>query len=176
MNTNPLRRPPEDRVRLVEADHDHAVGTLHNLLIIVWRRETLASAVERAAVILRVLLLRFPDGVGLLQVAEPTTTPPDSAARGALGKMLKEGEKGEGKKGIVCSAVVYTGTGFWMAAARAFVTGMTMLSKLGFPHVIFATVPEAADWHARLLSDEHTSRGAILAAVQALTEAIDRVG
>jgi hypothetical protein len=155
-------------VRILETDADHALGVLGNLLVIVWRHRTLPAAVARASRALRVLISEN-GSVGILQIAEVTTKAPDGAAREAIAKMLAEG-----KGHVTCSSLAYLGTGFWMASARAFVTGLTTLSRPGFPHVVFGTIEEAAEWHARLLGT--TTRASIRAAAQALTEALDRDG
>jgi hypothetical protein len=138
----PLRR----ELRVLEVDRDHAVATWANLMVIVWRGQTQPVAVLRAEKALEELMATYTDGVGLLQVAEPTAPPPDGASRAAVAKML---ESGRGR--ITSSSLVYAGTGFYMAAARAFVTGLSLLTRAGFPHEVFATVPEAAEWHARLM-------------------------
>lgn len=155
-------------VRLLEVDGDHAVGVVANLLVIVWRHRTFPAAVSRVSMALRALMEAHPS-VGIIQVAEVTTKAPEGPARAAIAKMLAEG-----KGHVACSSLVYLGTGFWMASARAFVTGITALSRPGFPHLVFSHVEEAADWHSRLLGT--TTRPAIVAAVRALTEALDRFG
>ncbi|HEY2512587.1 MAG TPA: hypothetical protein VGI39_17085 [Polyangiaceae bacterium] len=155
-------------VRILEVDGDHALGVLDNLLIIVWRHRTFPAAVSRASLALRALI-EAHDSVGIMQIAEVTTKAPEGPARAAIGKMLADG-----KGHVVCSSLVYLGTGFWMASARAFVTGLTALSRPGFPHLVFGRVDEAADWHARLLGT--MTRTGIASAVRTLTEALDRFG
>jgi hypothetical protein len=155
-------------VRVLEVDGDHALGVLGNLLVIVWRYRTNPPAVVRASLALRALIEANPS-VGIMQIAEVTTKAPDGPARAAIAKMLAEG-----KGRVACSSLVYLGTGFWMASARSFVTGLTALSRPGFPHVVFGRVDEAADWHARLLGT--TTRAGIESAVRVLTEALDRYG
>jgi len=163
-----IERVPGAALQTVEVDPDHAVGTLHDLLILVWRHETRPDAVLRASLALKALAAQHPKGVGLLQVAEVTTKPPDGPARRAVSQMLNDGQGS-----VLSSSLVYLGTGFWMASARAFVTGLTLLSKPAFPHVVFASVEEAAAWHARLLASDAT-RSAILGAVRHLTFALDQ--
>jgi hypothetical protein len=131
---------------VLEVDRNHAVGSWGNLLIIVWRGVTHIVALERATEYLAALIAAHPEGIGLLQVAEMTAPPPDGAVRQGVARMLASG-----RGHVTSSSLVYSGTGFWMAAARAFVTGLTMLSRPGFPHEVFATVDEAAQWHSRLL-------------------------
>ena len=41
---------------------------------------------------------------------------------------------------------MFEGSGFRAAAVRSVVVGLTMLAKQGFPHKVFANLPDAADW------------------------------
>ena len=158
-------------IRVLELDRDHAVGAGANVLAIIWRHHTTIAAIDRAERHLHALMADYPDGVGLLQLAEPTATPPSGVTRAALAAMLKSGSPG-----IKSSSLVYAGTGFHMAAARAFVTGLRMLTSFSFPHEIFATVDQAADWHARLLPRAHvryTAKQDIVALADRLTRELD---
>jgi hypothetical protein len=165
---NRLATEGDATIRVLEVDGDHALGALSNLVIIVWRHRTFPTAVVRASLALRSLIAASPS-VGIMQIAEVTTKAPDGPARAAIAKMLAEG-----KGHVACSSLVYLGTGFWMASARSFVTGLTALSRPGFPHVVFGRVDEAADWHARLLGT--LTRASIESAVRTLTESLDRYG
>lgn len=128
------------------ADARHAVATRGNMVFIAWRGETLVSAISNARKVLVQALMQRYASYGLMQYVEQGAPPPDTAARHALADMLTAGQ---GR--LVCSSLVYPGTGFWAAAARAFVTGVNLLARPGFPHVVFPTVQEAAQWHTQLL-------------------------
>src|SRR5690606_30899909 len=127
----------------------YAVATCGNMVVIIWRGQTLVAAVARARSVLVETLAHGSGKFGLMQVVEQGAPPPDSAARDALADLLAAG-----RGRLACSSLVYPGTGFWAAAARAFVTGLTMLARPGFPHVAFATAAEAADWHVQHLADQ----------------------
>ena len=161
-----MNRSKDATVRILEVDADHALGVLDNLLIVVWRDRTLSPALARVTLALRRLMEAHRE-VGILQVAEVSAKAPDAKAREEIAKLLALG-----KGRVACSSLVYMGTGFWMASARAFVTGLTALSRPGFPHVVFERIDEAADWHARLLGT--TTRGEIDAAVRTMMAALDR--
>jgi hypothetical protein len=159
-------------LRVLEVDKDHAMGTWGNMLIIVWRGITYIPTIERCMVAMSELIAAYPAGIGLLQVAEMTAKPPDGAVRAAVARMLASG-----RDHVTSSSLVYSGTGFWMAACRAFVTGLTLLSRPGFPHEVFATVDEAANWHARLIpraDGRFTGQREIADATYELTAILDR--
>jgi hypothetical protein len=134
-------------IHIIEVDRDHAVGSRGNFLAVVWRGRTSITAVSRCQMFLDNLKAEYPaEGVGLLQLAEPGAPPPDGAVRAAVSRLLASGAGS-----VKSSCLVYAGTGFYMASARALVTALTMLAKTSFPHEVFATVADAAAWHARLL-------------------------
>jgi hypothetical protein len=55
---------------------------------------------------------------------------------------------------IRCSAVVYEGDGFRAATLRAVVTGIALLSRPLYPHVVFASSISAVNWTARHFSQD----------------------
>lgn len=135
---------PFDVVVLVK-DPDHAVARVGNLVVVVWVGETRAHDVRHVGELLRGLA-RPVGKLGLLQVILHQAKPPEQDTREALIEVLRAG-----RDRLAASAVVYPGDGFIMAAARAFVSGIAMLARPGFPHVVFSGRDEACEWIARLL-------------------------
>ncbi len=133
-----------DPIVLVD-DPNYAVGRAGDLLVVLWIGETTPAAVRRVAELVRTSRDRG-ERVGLLQVILHAAKPPDQETREALIELVRGG-----RDVLAASAVVYPGDGFVMAAARAFVSGIAMLARPGFPHMVFPSRPEAADWIARLL-------------------------
>lgn len=133
-----------DVVVLVK-DPDHAVARVGNLVIVVWVGETRAHDVRHVGELLRGIG-RSVGKVGLMQVIAHQAKPPDQDTREALIELLKTG-----RDRLAASAVVYPGEGFFMAAARAFVSGVAMLARPGFPHMVFSGRDEACEWITRLL-------------------------
>jgi hypothetical protein len=79
-------------------------------------------------------------------------------------------------KSVACSGIVFEGTGFKMAAVRAIVTGLTMLARPEFPHLVFADVQEASKWMcARLPSLGASGEIGIWSAVNELRDLIGRL-
>ena len=100
---------------------------------------------------------------------------PDEVARYLFRRVVSWGRSSNvflrnGAGRIRMSAVVHEGAGFRAAAVRSVVTGIAMLSKVPFPHHIFATVEQAAKWlgttHYRDVDPDYT--------VFAVNEARDR--
>lgn len=155
----------------LQVSADHAIGSWRNVLLVVWRVHTTVEAVLQAHAALARLKREYPQGVCIFQVAETTAKAPDADARAALAKMLAAPDGV-----VISSSVVYAGTGFFLAAVRALVTGLTMLSRPKFPHLVFATKEEAADWHSqfvRSLVGRGLHKDALLAAVEQLLSAFD---
>lgn len=140
--------PGVQELSLVGRDDDHGVGVWRNLLIVVWRKETRAPSVDAVSAVLGQLAKAHRD-VALLQVIEEAAAAPDVNARRAISNMLKQHGGG-----IRCSAVVYEGDGFRAATLRAVVTGIALLSKPIYPHVVFASTISAINWTARHYSHD----------------------
>jgi len=140
--------PGVQELTLHGCDEQHGVGVWRNLLIAVWRTETRAPAVDRVSAVLGKLARTHRD-VALLQVIEEGATAPDADARRAISNLLKQ----HGSV-IRCSAVVYEGDGFRAATLRAVVTGIALLSRPLYPHVVFASTISAINWTARHYSHD----------------------
>jgi len=138
--------PVQATLRPVELARAHAIGVWSNVVFALWYQETAAPAVVRLTSALRRVRSRYPHGVGLIQVVTPSAKQPEKDAREAIQAMLALGSSV-----ITSSALVVPGVGFRIAWIRAFIAGIAMVSRPEFPHVVFATVEEAADWQHRLL-------------------------
>lgn len=169
VRTSPAVTAPYD-VTLIASDDDHAIGRCGNLLVVLWIRETRPESVRRVGDALRSLSRERGELVGLMQVALPGAKGPESDAREALIELVRGG-----KGVIVASAVVYPGEGFLMAAARAFVSGVAMLARPGFPHMVFPSRSEASDWLSRLLPKSNGRAWTSRDVLGAIEDAVSRV-
>ncbi len=150
-------------------DARHGIGVWNNVVIAVWRTETRASAVEKLSEALAGLS-RAHREVALLQVVEDGATAPDAESRRAITSMLQQ----HGGS-IRCSAVVYEGDGFRAATLRAVVTGITLLGRPAYPHLVFASTISAINWTALHFSHDGSGWAEQLRnAVTELREAIQR--
>jgi len=130
-----------NQVTICRSNSDYVVGFGRGFAVAYWRYHTNAEYVpELEAAALRAHKA-FGGSIGLIQVVPASAITPDSRARGALVQMLRS------LNGFVShSAIVHEAEGFRAAMIRSIVTGVAALSNPGFPHRVFAEVPEAANW------------------------------
>jgi len=128
---------------IVSSSPDYMFATWRQMMIAVWHGETTLEGVKLADGIYEDFAAKNPGGIFVLTIVEEHAPMPDSATRAALSHQLKSGG---GKTKY--SAVVHEGTGFRAAAVRSVVTGITLFSKPPYPHKVFATVLQAANFFA----------------------------
>ena len=120
---------------------DHLVVTWRNCLTVFFRHETTLAGVIAVQNVYDRYAKEYPSGLCLLTVVERGAPMPPSDVRLALAKFL---ESGAGY--VKMSAVVHEGAGFSAAAVRSVVTGLALLTRLPFPHRVFASVEDAVSW------------------------------
>jgi len=133
MDSNPLT--------VCRSNADCVIGAADGVAVALWVHQTrpedvaaLAEAAGRAR--------RGPHRwVKLIQIVPDTAITPDAHARTALARMLR------GLLGVVShSVIVHEADGFRAAMVRSIVTGVAALSNPGFPHRVFARLPDAIEW------------------------------
>lgn len=132
---------------VVEIDEDHVVATGHNLLFMVWRRRTLAAAFRRATAAMKTLAIRSPGGIGVCQVVELESVPPDNEARTAFQEYLRLPDVSHG-------TLIHEGAGFKAASVRAVMAGVMALARPAFKLNICSSVAEATRFHAQMLEKQ----------------------
>lgn len=149
----------------VVSDEQHCRGLFPNLVVAYWHKRTLPSAVSGLGDLVRRGKQRFPQGVALVQVVSVDAEMPNSDVRAQLADLLREG----GGK-VVGSSVVVPGVGFKVATARGFVTGLALLVRPPFPHVVHSTIGESALWLSQLLlkASVHMSAAELRTCVESL--------
>jgi hypothetical protein len=146
----------------LERTPEHVFAHWRNLVVAYWIGRTNSSAVLRLNTALTRLGEEFKEGIGLIQVVHEKAPAPESTSRSALQAMLRDQSDI-----IACSSVVSPGVGFRAASVRALITGLVMLARPKFPHLIHATVEETAKWHA-----EHLPGGSVPPNPRAILRAI----
>jgi hypothetical protein len=126
---------------LVEADENHILGVWHHLVAVIWRGQTMLSAVVRLEGLLHSYSKQIGASVTFFTVVEEGAPLPVSEVREASAKVLK-------KAPLRASALTFEGSGFRAAAVRGVAVGIGMLARLPYPHRAFANVEEAAVWVA----------------------------
>lgn len=151
----------------VTRDREHCRGLLPNLVVAHWFGETTLSAVHGLDTLVRKASTRYPDGICLIQVVSAGAAMPSAEARAELAALLRRGSA------LVGSAVVMPGVGFRVATARAVVTGLAMMVRPPFPHVVHASVADAIAGFIPLLRAKGVNlmANAVERAIEALASA-----
>jgi hypothetical protein len=143
MPERPPSRPPVAEPfgapRIAEQTTDHAFGTWHHLVIVVWKRETTVRALMSIGALVRALAKERGTQVGLLSIVEDGAPLPSAEARKVTAEQLHGAP-------INLSAMAFEGQGFRAAAVRGAITGIGLLARTPYPHRTFGTVKDAAVW------------------------------
>jgi hypothetical protein len=161
----------DEAARVIELKHDFCIAAWQQLYIIIWRHETTMDGVRAADTHLDEFARSIPQG-GLLTIIEQGAPMPSSDVRNSLARFLTGGAKF-----IRSSAVAFEGAGFRAAAVRGVVTGLTMLARQPYPHKVFATMAEAANWLGASLPETagiHLDSGRLVPALGELRERVNR--
>lgn len=146
-------------------DAEHCRALLPNLVVAHWFHRTTPWAVTSLTELLRRAKRLYPHGVGLIQVVSADAELPGTEARTGLAELLREGSGG-----VVASSVIMPGAGFKVAAARGLVTGLSLLVRPAFPHVVHSNLRESTLWVAQNLNKAYVNVTAVAlrAAVESL--------
>jgi hypothetical protein len=126
---------------ICRSNADCVIGVADGIAVALWVYATKPADVTALTDAARSARSASGATVKLVQIVPETALTPDGRARDALAHMLR------GLKGIVShSAIVHEAEGFRAALIRSIVTGVVSLSNPGFPHRVFAKLPEAAAW------------------------------
>jgi hypothetical protein len=128
-------------VIVCRSNADCVIAAAEGVAVAFWLCHTTVEDVEELARAARRAQQGSTERVRLVQIVPQTAVPPDARARAALVRMLR------GLQGIVShSVIVFEGEGFRAAMVRSIVASIASLSNPGFPHRVFAQLPEAAAW------------------------------
>jgi len=144
-------------------------GTWRNVVIVLWRFDTLPEDVKFASELLERLAKMHPEGVGLFQSLEDTCLKtPSGPAKEAIAKLLLDG-----RSYVRASTILFNGQGFRAAIVRAVATGLISMTRPGFPHQAHSHIEKAALVHAEHLvplSLQEAFAAGLVQAVQRLRE------
>ena len=137
-------------VHITKSTPDYAIGTWGDIFLIVWIGQTsLSAATTFSREIERFSSVR-PEGIGLVDVILKKATLPKADVRKLFADILVN-------TNILVSVAVMEGLGFRAAAVRSFVQGLNMLARHDFPHRIFGTVNECANWFISAANEKKPS-------------------
>jgi hypothetical protein len=159
--------------RIVEVDANHGKATIGNMVLVVWTGTTTAQAYKHLVRLIQQLNAENREGIGILQTVELGAEPPDSTARKEFSGVMQECEHA-----VKHFSVVHEGSGFKAASVRAIMSGVYLLARPTFPHVVMSSLLDAAAWHAerqREIGRRDVRERDIIDTVQQLRERISAI-
>jgi hypothetical protein len=149
---------PNDRERSM-ADVTSIFARTSELRVVIWRDlfvivdngHARPSDYMSCAREVNQLAQRYPDGVGLITVLPPLTTPPEPEVRQAI-----KDAYGVVAKHLRAVCWIVEGTEFRAAAVRAALAGLRLLMRPPFPTMVTSTYQEGVTW---VLAKLHTRPG-----------------
>jgi hypothetical protein len=126
---------------LAYCDKDHAFGSFDRVAVCIWRGLTTPAGTKDVEREIHALTAARPLPLALWTIVQPGIPMPSAETRSELSLLLK------GSAGVIAaSAVVIETEGFFAAAARSVVIGLTSLQHYAFPHKAFGSPEHAAQW------------------------------
>lgn len=129
--------------RIKEATSDHLIATWRDLLIVFWYGQTTLRGVQAYARAAEDLATANPEGILQLTITDQDAPIPEGAIRAELATTLRTYADR-----TRCAAIVCEGTGFRAASVRSVMTAVSLFSRPAFPHKLFGTVVQAAEFLA----------------------------
>jgi hypothetical protein len=134
------------RSTLIVRDADSVLGVCENVVVMHWHLHTTEAKVRALHEVVQRTGLQYKAGIALIQIPGPNASVPGAEARRLLGELLRTASPA-----LISSSLVLIGTGFRMSAARALATGLTLIARQKFPHVVHASIAEASEFHSSAL-------------------------
>lgn len=159
-------------LQMIRLERDYCLASWGRVFIVIWRHDTTMEGVRELDRQLASYAPSAPGGCGLLTIIEQGAPMPSSEVRTALARFMTDGARV-----IRSSAVAFEGAGFRAAAVRGVVTGLTMLARQPYPHKVFATMSEAAQWLCSSLQEtakHHIVSAELCRALEALRERVNK--
>src|SRR5690349_15646630 len=102
-----------EAIRILRADDHHFMGSWRDVFVLMWRGAATLPAVQELDRAFARFTAHRPGGVAFIVVIEERAPVPESVARAAMAKMLRDHSAH-----IVGSTITLEGTGFRAAAVR----------------------------------------------------------
>lgn len=116
-----------------------------NLHVLIWTDTITVENLDRSLAFARSLAAQRPDGIIALNVVAHGLSIPDGVAQRRANEVSRLLDHV-----VTATIVVLPGEGFWVGAARAFLTGLNMVSPLRGKRTIARTVDEGSRTAAAL--------------------------
>lgn len=131
-------------VRIVDRDGRNVVAVWENLVLAVWGESPSLRSME-AIHESHLEVLQRRSTVAHLVLVDGTPKMPTSEARDHASRYSSRSK-------MSAIAIVLDGEGFWMSAARAFLTTVLFVTRNDAPTKLFARVEDAVAWQTTTLS------------------------
>lgn len=112
-------------------------GSERNVHVLLWTDVITIANLERSLDFARRLAATHPSGIVAVNIVAHGLSIPDSAAQRRANEVSKTLDES-----VLATAVVLPGEGFWVGAARAFLTGLNMVSPLKGKRTIARTIEQ----------------------------------
>lgn len=132
-------------VQIVHRDGGNIVAVWENLVLAVWRESPTVSSMQ-AIHDSHLKILEHRASVAHLVLVDGTPKMPTPEARDRAARYSSQSR-------MNAIAIVLDGQGFWMSAARAFLTTILFVTRNDAPTKLFADIDDAVAWQAQVLGE-----------------------
>jgi hypothetical protein len=144
----PLFGSAEPSSRILHMDRHQAIIVWGHVVIVVWRGDVDAAAVQRLESATIDVLRRHRNRAAVMGVVEPTAAAPSPEMR----KATSISNDRLSELGLVGVAGVLSQHGFAGSLMRGVITGLTMLSRTRYPFKVFDNHDDGAVWLSQRLA------------------------
>jgi len=139
-----------EALNIVAATPEYALGWAPSVMLYVWRAKTTLEAAQASTAAIRCAREASRCGRGLLLgIVEEGTPPPGAAVRREIA-----GAMAHNSDFVFASALAFEGSGFQGSMVRMVAAGLSMITRLPFPHHVFERISDAAQWLERESASE----------------------
>lgn len=137
MSTEPTK------ATVATATPDHLFLTWKNVVVAIFKHETTSEGLALLQTLYDQQAHLYPKGVYMITIVEKGAPMPSNTVRKELADFLATGA------GYTrMSAVIQEGGGFTATLVRTVVSGLALLANLPYPHRVFPSLQEGAEWLA----------------------------
>ncbi|MEM6958421.1 MAG: hypothetical protein AAF411_19670 [Myxococcota bacterium] len=150
----------DSSLRMVLQEGRNCVATCENLVLAIWG-ETPRPAPMTAIHLAHLELLEEHDHVGHLVLIHGLPRLPTPEARALAGRYSEQSR-------MSSIAVIMEGDGFWLSAARGFLTAVLFVQRSSAPTQLFKGIDPALEWQGRVLDRHAPDQSSVTTALEAL--------
>jgi hypothetical protein len=138
-------------MRMLSCVEGLAVAEVENVCVAIWRGEVTHSRFELQRKGLAEVVEHHNERAAFLVVVEAHVPPPSAELRRAGSALIAQYPT------LCCAVAVIEAKGFMAAVTRSVLSGMSLVTKPGFPEAHLGSVVEAGKWMAQHVCIEPTA-------------------